>query len=57
MLRLLAAGLTDEAVARRLDVSVRTLRRVTADLMERLEARSRFQAGYLAATRGWLPRP
>ncbi|MER5623432.1 helix-turn-helix transcriptional regulator [Streptosporangium sp. NPDC002544] len=57
VLRLLSAGLTDEAVARRLDVSVRTLRRVTADLMERLEARSRFQAGYLAATRGWLPRP
>lgn len=57
VLRLLSAGLTDEAVARRLDVSVRTLRRVTADLMERLEARSRFQAGYLAAARGWLPRP
>jgi len=57
VLRLLSAGLTDEVVARRLDVSVRTLRRVTADLMERLEARSRFQAGYLAATRGWLPRP
>lgn len=53
--RLLSTGLTDEAVARRLDVSVRTLRRVTADLMERLDARSRFQAGYLAAARGWLP--
>ncbi|MEU4832208.1 LuxR C-terminal-related transcriptional regulator [Streptosporangium sp. NPDC023615] len=53
--RLLSTGLTDEAVARRLDVSVRTLRRVTADLMERLDARSRFQAGYLAASRGWLP--
>ncbi|MGC5010546.1 LuxR C-terminal-related transcriptional regulator [Streptosporangium sp. DT93] len=55
VLRLLSTGLTDEAVARRLDVSVRTLRRVTADLMERLDARSRFQAGYLAASRGWLP--
>ncbi|MFF3437234.1 LuxR C-terminal-related transcriptional regulator [Streptosporangium sp. NPDC002721] len=55
VLRLLSTGLTDEAVARRLDVSVRTLRRVTAELMERLEARSRFQAGYLAAARGWLP--
>ncbi|MEU0519950.1 helix-turn-helix transcriptional regulator [Streptosporangium sp. NPDC006007] len=55
ILRLLSIGLTDEAVARRLDVSVRTLRRVTAGLMERLDARSRFQAGYLAAVRGWLP--
>ncbi|WP_344743196.1 helix-turn-helix transcriptional regulator [Streptosporangium vulgare] len=55
VLRLLSTGLTDEAVARRLDVSVRTLRRVTAELMERLDARSRFQAGYLAAARGWLP--
>ncbi|SNS32649.1 regulatory protein, luxR family [Streptosporangium subroseum] len=55
ILRLLSIGLTDDAVARRLDVSVRTLRRVTAALMERLDARSRFQAGYLAAARGWLP--
>ncbi|WP_344978570.1 helix-turn-helix transcriptional regulator [Streptosporangium fragile] len=55
ILRLLSLGLTDEVVARRLDVSVRTLRRATADLMERLGARSRFQAGYLAAARGWLP--
>ncbi len=55
VLRLLSTGLTDEAVARRLDVSVRTLRRVTAELMERLDARSRFQAGCLATARGWLP--
>ncbi|MFF5111079.1 LuxR C-terminal-related transcriptional regulator [Streptosporangium sp. NPDC000509] len=55
VLRLLSTGLTDEAVARRLDVSVRTLRRVTAELMERLGARSRFQAGCLAAAKGWLP--
>lgn len=45
VLQLLAQGCTDEAVARSLSVSLRTVRRVTADLMTRLEARSRFQAG------------
>ncbi|MFJ2031727.1 LuxR C-terminal-related transcriptional regulator [Streptosporangium sp. NPDC087985] len=55
VLRLLSMGHTDETVARKLDVSVRTLRRITAELMERLDARSRFQAGCLAATRGWIP--
>ncbi|MDP9850000.1 helix-turn-helix transcriptional regulator [Streptosporangium lutulentum] len=55
VLRLLSTGHTDEAVARKLDISVRTLRRITAELMERLDARSRFQAGYLAADRGWIP--
>jgi DNA-binding CsgD family transcriptional regulator len=54
LLRLLAQGLTDELVARRLGVSVRTMRRVAADLMERLGARSRFQAGALAMARGWV---
>ncbi|RBL84656.1 helix-turn-helix transcriptional regulator, partial [Streptomyces cavourensis] len=34
--------------------SVRTVRRVTADLMHRLGARSRFEAGVLATTKGWV---
>ncbi|NUR57793.1 MAG: helix-turn-helix transcriptional regulator [Catenulispora sp.] len=54
VLRLLAQGHTDEAVARQLGVSVRTGRRITAELMERLGARSRFQAGARAAENGWL---
>ncbi|MGW5663806.1 LuxR C-terminal-related transcriptional regulator [Streptomyces sp. NPDC003758] len=54
VLELLAAGHTDEVVARKLGISVRTGRRVTAHLLERLQARSRFQAGVLAAARGWL---
>ncbi|WP_031225569.1 helix-turn-helix transcriptional regulator [Streptomyces roseochromogenus] len=54
-LRLLASGLTDEAMAKRLGVSPRTARRIAADLMERLEARSRFQAGVHAVQNGWLP--
>ncbi|MEV7414421.1 helix-turn-helix domain-containing protein [Streptomyces sp. NPDC089919] len=53
-LRLLGQGLTDEAVAKRLGVSPRTARRIAADLLELLGARSRFQAGARAVARGWL---
>ncbi|SDT78931.1 regulatory protein, luxR family [Streptomyces sp. TLI_053] len=54
LLRLLSTGLTDDAAAKRLGVSVRTVRRQMAALMERLEAASRFEAGLKAAQRGWL---
>ena len=54
LLRLLSLGAKDEAAARHLGVSVRTVRRMVADLMRRLDARSRFQAGILAAQRDWL---
>ncbi|MFC0861427.1 LuxR C-terminal-related transcriptional regulator [Sphaerimonospora cavernae] len=54
VLQLLAEGYTDEVIAKRLGVSPRTARRVAAELMARLEARSRFQAGIRAAARGWL---
>ncbi|MFH9391837.1 LuxR C-terminal-related transcriptional regulator [Streptomyces sp. NPDC017556] len=53
-LRLLADGFTDEAIAKRLGVSHRTARRVATGLMERLGARSRFEAGVGAVRRGWL---
>ncbi|MBV6698586.1 helix-turn-helix transcriptional regulator [Kitasatospora aureofaciens] len=53
-LSLLADGHTDDAIAKRLGVSPRTARRIATDLMERLNARSRFQAGALAAKAGWL---
>ncbi|MFJ3904456.1 helix-turn-helix domain-containing protein [Streptomyces sp. NPDC090025] len=53
-LLLLGQGLTDEAVAKRLGVSPRTARRIAADLMELLGARSRFQAGCRAVAQGWL---
>ncbi|WP_069768142.1 LuxR C-terminal-related transcriptional regulator [Streptomyces sp. LUP30] len=49
IVRLLTTGLTDEAVARRLGMSVRTCRRHVAELMASLNAESRFQAGYLLA--------
>ena len=49
------AGLKDEAAARQLGVSLRTVHRRTSVLMAELDARTRFQAGLLAARRGWLP--
>ncbi len=54
VLSLLAQGNTDEAVARKLGISVRTSRRITAELMAQLGARSRFQAGVIAGEQGWL---
>jgi DNA-binding NarL/FixJ family response regulator len=52
VLRLLADGLTDDAVARRIGVSVRTVRNDVASVMVSLGARSRFQAGVRAARLG-----
>ncbi|MFE3458548.1 LuxR C-terminal-related transcriptional regulator [Nocardiopsis aegyptia] len=54
MLKLLAQGATDEVVARQLGIGVRTARRMMAALMQRLQARSRFEAGVLAQRRAWL---
>jgi DNA-binding CsgD family transcriptional regulator/sugar-specific transcriptional regulator TrmB len=54
LLKLLATGLTDEVAGKRLGVSLRTVRRQMAALMERLDATRRFEAGLKAAQRGWL---
>ncbi|MEU9647512.1 helix-turn-helix transcriptional regulator [Streptomyces sp. NPDC048110] len=54
LLRLMARGLNDEAIRRRLGVSLRTVRRIVAELCARLGAASRFEAGYRAAKRGWI---
>lgn len=54
LLRLLARGLNDDVIRRRLGVSLRTVRRIVADLCVRLGAGSRFEAGYRAAKRGWI---
>ncbi|MFI6084943.1 DNA-binding response regulator [Streptomyces sp. NPDC051217] len=53
----LASGLTDEASAKRLGVSLRTYRRRVAELMAELEAGSRFQAGLRAGELGLARRP
>jgi DNA-binding CsgD family transcriptional regulator len=54
LLRLLGAGHTDEAAARKLAISLRSVQRMMTSLTERLEAVSRFQAGVHAARRGWV---
>jgi DNA-binding CsgD family transcriptional regulator len=45
VVRLLAGGLSDDQIARRMGVSRRTVQRAVTKLMERLGATSRFEAG------------
>ncbi|MEY9877086.1 hypothetical protein ABH931_006609 [Streptacidiphilus sp. MAP12-33] len=52
VLHQMALGLKDDTAARNVGVSLRTYRRTVAQLMDRLNARSRFQAGYQAAQLG-----
>jgi len=55
--RLMAEGLTDDVVARRLGMSVRTCRRHIAALLRDLDSVSRFQAGVQAAGRFAISNP
>lgn len=52
VLRQMSQGFKDETAARNVGVSLRTYRRTVAQLMDRLNAQSRFQAGYQAAQLG-----
>jgi sugar-specific transcriptional regulator TrmB/DNA-binding CsgD family transcriptional regulator len=54
LVRYLSCGMKDEALARQLGCSRRTLRRRVDAVLDKLGATSRFQAGALAAQRGWL---
>jgi DNA-binding CsgD family transcriptional regulator len=54
LLTLLAAGMTDERIARRFGVSARTVQRRVSALMSGLDASNRFQAGIQASRRGLL---
>ncbi|MFD7136489.1 LuxR C-terminal-related transcriptional regulator [Streptomyces sp. NPDC059894] len=54
VLRLWAQGLTDAAAARRMDVSLRTVRRLSERLTDRFGAHSRFQLGALAIAQGGI---
>ena len=54
ILELLASGVKDEVIARRLGMAPRTYRRHISSLMDELNASSRFQAGLVAARRGLL---
>lgn len=53
---LLGAGLGDDAIARQLDLGLRTVRRRIAEMSEELGAQSRFQAGVLAERAGYVRR-
>ncbi|GAA0272071.1 hypothetical protein GCM10010302_07060 [Streptomyces polychromogenes] len=55
VLRMMAEGRTDEAIANGLGVSSRTVRRTVTGLLSELNARSRFQAGVRAVQLGHLP--
>jgi sugar-specific transcriptional regulator TrmB len=48
---LMAAGMNDKSIASEMDISMRTLQRYTAELMQAMEVRTRFQLGWLAALR------
>ncbi len=52
VLELLALGVKDESIARHLGVSLRTVRRRVAELLDELGAGTRFQAGMEAVRRG-----
>jgi sugar-specific transcriptional regulator TrmB/DNA-binding CsgD family transcriptional regulator len=54
LLTLLLAGMKDDAIARQLGLSTRTMRRRMKHLLDLLGADNRFQAGVKAARRGWI---
>lgn len=54
ILTLLAQGMKDDAIAHRLDLSVRTVRRALNQLYERTGSESRFELGVKATRFGWL---
>jgi DNA-binding CsgD family transcriptional regulator len=54
ILKYLAAGVKDDAIAHRLGLSVRTCRRHIAAIMDHLNASSRFEAGVLSERQGML---
>ncbi|MEU8673469.1 helix-turn-helix transcriptional regulator [Streptomyces sp. NPDC048560] len=53
LLRQLTQGATDEIAAKKLGIGLRTARRMMSEMMARLGARSRFEAGVLASRAGW----
>lgn len=57
IVRLMAKGFTDEVLARKLGMSVRTCRRHIGAMMRDLDAASRFQAGVRAARRHLIDQP
>ena len=54
LLNLLLLGLTDAAAATQLGISVRTVQRRVAELMERADVTTRIQLGAEAVRRDWI---
>lgn len=54
VLRMLATGMKDEAIARHLRISLRTVRRIVSSLEQRLQAPTRFALATAVARRGWF---
>ncbi|MER0446535.1 LuxR family transcriptional regulator [Streptomyces sp. Edi4] len=54
LVRLLASGAKDDAIARTLGIGLRTERRMVAELADRIGASSRFEFGAKAARAGWI---
>lgn len=54
LLKMMALGLKDESIANRTGMSLRTVRRHIASIMEDLSVETRFAAGVAAAKRGWI---
>lgn len=54
ILRLMAGGVSDAAIARQLGISSRTVERRVRVLLDRLNATTRFQAGVTAARQGLI---
>jgi DNA-binding CsgD family transcriptional regulator len=58
ILHLMATGMKDDAIARALKISRRTVQKHVSEAGSALGARTRFQIALIAAERGWLrPRP
>jgi predicted transcriptional regulator len=54
LLSLLLAGLTDQAIAARLGVGLRTVQRRVRDLMDAASVDTRIQLGWQASRKGWV---
>ncbi|WP_157996007.1 helix-turn-helix transcriptional regulator [Thermomonospora amylolytica] len=54
ILQMLAQGLSDEAISRRVDLSLTTVRRHITAIRETLGVETRFAAGAAAVRRGWI---
>ncbi|THV43134.1 hypothetical protein [Glycomyces buryatensis] len=55
LLSLLIAGLTDQAIASKLGIGLRTVQRRVRELMDLADVDTRIQLGWHAAKHGWVP--